>query len=68
MLSAYLQPIADLGVEASVPTPLFDVAHQVFRRALEGGRSEHDIGCVIELLDDHASHAPHESSQERKDR
>ncbi len=68
MLSGYLQPIADLGVEASVPTPLFDVAHQIFRRALEGGRGEHDIGCVIELLDDHASNAPHESSQERKAR
>ena len=55
MLSAYLQPIHDLGDSAQVPTPLFDIAHQVFRRALDGGRGEHDIGCVIDLLDEHAA-------------
>ena len=59
MLEGYLQPIADLGDAARAPTPLFDVAHQVFRRALANGRAEHDIGCVIELLDEHAAATDH---------
>jgi 3-hydroxyisobutyrate dehydrogenase len=70
MLQAYLQPIHDLGDETSAPTPLFDVAHAIFRRALEAGRGAHDIGCVIELLDDHAAdhdthtvHSPEGSGQ-----
>ena len=68
MLEGYLQPIADLGDESRAPTPLFDIAHQVFRRALDAGRAEHDIGCVIELLDDHAESATHSRSHERKPR
>jgi 3-hydroxyisobutyrate dehydrogenase len=68
MLEGYLQPIRDLGDSARAPTPLFDVAHQVFRRALANGRAEHDIGCVIDLLDEHAAAAGSTESPERNRR
>ena len=51
MLSAYLEPIAQLAANAEAPSPLFAVASALYRDALAGGRAQEDIGCVIDLLD-----------------
>lgn len=51
MLANYLEPIRALGETANAPLPLFSVASTLFKNALDEGRAQQDIGCVIELLD-----------------
>ena len=55
MLAAYLEPIRALAGASASPTPLFSIAEKLFRTALAKGRGAHDIGCVIDLLDEHAA-------------
>ncbi|HEX4422014.1 MAG TPA: NAD(P)-binding domain-containing protein [Kofleriaceae bacterium] len=49
MLAHYLAPIEDLAGPTSLP--LFAAAAGLYRAALAQGRGDHDIACVIELLD-----------------
>jgi L-threonate 2-dehydrogenase len=51
MLAAYLAPIDELAATAGVPVRLFSAAAELYRTALANGRAHHDIGCVIELID-----------------
>jgi 3-hydroxyisobutyrate dehydrogenase len=51
MLAGYFDAIAALGRDAAVPTPLFDAALELYRRAVADGRSQEDIACVIALLE-----------------
>jgi 3-hydroxyisobutyrate dehydrogenase len=51
MLHAYLGPIRALAAETGVPVRLFSAAAELYQAALAGGRAHHDIGCVIELLE-----------------
>jgi 3-hydroxyisobutyrate dehydrogenase len=52
MLSHYFDYIEDLADSAGAPTPLFDVAAELYRKGLERGLAEHDVAAIIEVLGD----------------
>ena len=52
MLSHYFDYIDDLADRAEAPTPLFDLAADLYRRGLQRGFAEHDVAAIIEVLDD----------------
>ena len=54
MLSHYFEYIDDLAERAGAPTPLFDLAAQLYRRGIERGLAEHDVAAIIEVIGDKA--------------
>jgi 3-hydroxyisobutyrate dehydrogenase-like beta-hydroxyacid dehydrogenase len=54
MLSHYFDYIDDLAEQAGAPTPLFDLAAELYRRGLQRGLGNHDVAAIIEVLDDSA--------------
>ncbi len=50
MLSHYFEYIHDLADRAGSPTPLFDLAAELYRRGLAGGLGEHDVAAIIEVI------------------
>jgi 3-hydroxyisobutyrate dehydrogenase len=52
MLSHYFEYIDDLADRSGAPTPLFDVAADLYRRGLQSGLAEHDVAAIIEVLDE----------------
>jgi 3-hydroxyisobutyrate dehydrogenase-like beta-hydroxyacid dehydrogenase len=52
MLSHYFEYIDDLADRAGAPTPLFDLAAELYRRGIERGLAEHDVAAIIEVIDE----------------
>jgi 3-hydroxyisobutyrate dehydrogenase-like beta-hydroxyacid dehydrogenase len=54
MLSHYFDYIDDLAERSGAPTPLFDLAAELYRRGIERGLGEHDVAAIIEVIGDKA--------------
>jgi 3-hydroxyisobutyrate dehydrogenase-like beta-hydroxyacid dehydrogenase len=55
MLSHYFEYIDDLADRSGAPTPLFDLAADLYRRGLQRGLAEHDVAAIIEVLGERAA-------------
>lgn len=51
MLSHYFEFIGDLAERNSAPTPLFDLASDLFRAGLRNGLEDHDVAAIINVIE-----------------